>query len=377
MSNLNREKNKLSVAILYGGKSGEHEVSLRSAYSVYTHLDSSQFTPLLIGIDIKGRWYLQPENPETLNDTLQIITGENRLVFAAPGDGLYCGGKKLPSDFVFPVLHGSFGEDGTVQGLLELCGLPYAGAGVLGSSLAMDKAATKTAWSAAGLPIVPFLRVDSQELTAEGSLKQETADRIRSTFSGPLFVKPLRAGSSVGVSRADSWNELEPALHEALRFDTAAIVEPAVNAREVECSVIGNFTTETFIPGEILPTHSFYDYEAKYIDPDGAVLQLPADLPAEDLKKIQEIASKAYLAAGTEGMARVDFFVDKTSGEILLNEINTIPGFTSISMFPRMCEAGGLDYRDLISRMIFLGLERHRRREECVYSVLTKTGVGE
>ncbi len=377
MSESTENTQKISLAILYGGKSGEHEVSLRSAYSVYKHLDYSRFSPLLIGIDIKGRWYLQDNPPATHEDTLDIIKDTSRLVMAVPGEGLYNREQKLEVDAVFPVLHGSYGEDGTVQGLLELCNLPYAGAGVLGSSLSMDKAATKIAWQKAGLPVVPFIRVDSQEIDTDGRLMSEKERELKAAFPMPLFIKPLRAGSSVGVSRVDSWDALPAALSEACRYDTAAIVEPAVNAREIECSVVGNFSLETFPPGEVLPTHEFYDYEAKYIDPDGAVLQVPADLPAEDLKQIREIAARAYQAAGAEGMSRVDFFVDRKTGEIQLNEINTIPGFTSISMFPRMCEAGGLAYTDLISRMIDLGVDRYKRRQACVYSLLTKTAAAE
>jgi len=358
------------IAILYGGKSGEHEVSLRSACSVYHHIDRSIYSPLLIGIGRDGRWYLQPDTlipRET--EILPLTEDEAALVSALPGTGLICKGRPLNIDVVFPVLHGTNGEDGTVQGLLEICNLPYVGAGVLGSSLSMDKGTAKEIWAARGLPVVPFIRIEGDEFSSP-ELWPEKLKQLKDSFAPPLFIKPVRAGSSVGVSRIEGWEALNAALEEALRFDTAALVEPAVNGREIECSVIGNFRTRSFPPGEILPSHSFYDYEAKYIDPDGAALLLPADIDDATAAEVRRIAEEAYRTAGVEGMARVDFFLDKDSGAILLNEINTIPGFTSISMFPRMCEAGGLSYSELIREMIELGKDRFERRRRCVYSIL-------
>ena len=362
------------IAILYGGKSGEHEVSLRSACSVYHHIDRSMYVPLLIGISRDGRWYLQPET-DIPGDTeiLPLAEDEEALVSALPGTGLICKGRQLGIDVVFPVLHGTNGEDGTVQGLLEICNLPYVGAGILGSSLSMDKAAAKEIWAARGLPVVPFIRVDGDEFSSS-DLWDEKLKQLKDSFTPPLFIKPVRAGSSVGVSRVEGWDALNTALEDALRYDTAALVEPAVNGREIECSVIGNFHTRSFPPGEILPSHSFYDYEAKYIDPDGAALLLPADIDDETAAEVRRIAEEAYRTAGVEGMARVDFFLDRDRGGIFLNEINTIPGFTSISMFPRMCEAGGLPYSELIREMIELGRERFEKRSRCVYSIMNPGG---
>jgi D-alanine-D-alanine ligase len=363
------------IAILYGGKSGEHEVSLRSACSVYHHIDRSIYSPLLIGIGRDGRWFLQPKTGiprET--EILPLAANEEALVSAIPGVGLSCKGKLLNIDAVFPVLHGTNGEDGTVQGLLEICNLPYVGAGVMGSSLSMDKGSAKEIWAARGLPVVPFIRIEGDEYSS-AELWPEKQKQLQNSFTPPLFIKPVRAGSSVGVSRIEDWDALNAALEEALRFDTAALAEPAVNGREIECSVIGNFHTRSFPPGEILPSHSFYDYEAKYIDPDGAALLLPADLNESTAAEVRRVAETAYRAAGVEGMARVDFFLDNDSGAIFLNEINTIPGFTSISMFPRMCEAGGLSYSELIREMIELGKERFEKRKHCVYSILNMTGT--
>ena len=365
------------IALLYGGKSGEHEVSLRSAASVAKHLNRQRYKILLIGISREGRWYLQPDvtPPRDTPDMLEVIEDDRELVAALPGTGLLHRGEALQIDVVFPVLHGTFGEDGTVQGLLELLDLPYVGAGVLGSSLSMDKATAKDVWVSRGLPVVPFVRIESLEFSRRGPVWEEKLTRVKDEFGLPLFVKPVRAGSSVGVSRVDHWEELNPAVSEALRYDTAAMAEPAIGGREIECSVIGNRETLSFPPGEILPSHEFYDYEAKYIDPDGAVLRLPAEIPAATATEIRRTAEEAYRAAGVDGMARVDFFLEEPSGRVLLNEINTIPGFTSISMFPRMCEAGGLEYSALLSRLIELGKERAAERAERVYSVLVKTGA--
>lgn len=366
-------RDKQRVALLYGGKSGEHEVSLRSACSVYRHIDTGRFLPLLIGISKEGRWYLQDEFRESAADILALDQREENIVSALPGEGLFCRGTRLEVDIVFPVLHGSFGEDGTVQGLLELVDLPYAGAGVLGSSLSMDKGRTKELWGAEGLPVVPCTELNKSDYRTGSPRAAAALERVKNDYGLPVFIKPLRAGSSVGVSRVERWSALDEALNEAFRYDTALLIEPAIDGQEIECSVVGNHRPESYPPGEILPTHGFYDYEAKYVDPDGAVLQLPANIPAATAEEIRRIAVEAYRAVDAQGMARIDFFLERSSGRILLNEINTIPGFTSISMFPRMCAQGGLAYADLISRMLELGIERHRERRECLYSVLLKT----
>ncbi len=358
---------RTELAVMYGGRSGEHEVSLESASSVIRNIDTERFSLTLIGISRDGRWYLQPES---LVDAVKAgealesvqVSPENQ-VSCTPVDGLSAGGGGLEIDCVFPVLHGSFGEDGTVQGLLELAGTAYVGSGVLGSALGMDKELAKYSWLAHGLPVVPFLRVTAGECSESGvphNLPERLSERLGRP---PYFVKPACAGSSVGINRVESVAELEEALRDAFRFDTKALVEPSVEAREIEVAVLGNRDPHAFTPGEVIPTHTFYDYDAKYIDPDGARLVIPADLPSSTLETARRLAIEAFQAADAAGMARVDMFYDKRSEELLLNEINTIPGFTRISMYPRMCTHDGLAYPELLSRLVELALERHSERQ--------------
>jgi D-alanine-D-alanine ligase len=354
------------VLVLYGGRSSEHEVSLVSAASVARMIDS-RWQPLLAGIDKEGRWYLQPEEEllrvktET-GSPLRIIKNSEAILSVIPGQGIAHNGKLLAVDVVFPVLHGAFGEDGLVQGLLETARLAYAGSGVPGSSLCMDKDKVKRVWQEAGLPVTGSLTLRKTEDRAAGIAAAER------DFGYPLFVKPSRMGSSVGIAKARNRAELETALREALRFDTKILIEKAINAREIECSVIGNHTPRAFTPGEIIPSHEFYDYAAKYTDPDGARLVIPADLDGPLRDKIKRIAVSAYTAAEAEGFARVDFFVEKETGEIFINEINTIPGFTPISMFPRICVHDGLSYPELLNELLELGIARFREKEELVFS---------
>ncbi len=358
---------KIRAALLFGGKSGEHEVSLISAASVYRHLDRERFEIELIAVDHDGRWYRQKEARFSPDGGGFLFSSDpSDLVFAVPGEGLRTLDAALSVDVVFPVLHGTFGEDGTVQGLLELCGLPYAGAGVLGSSLCMDKAAVKRIWLQAGLPVVPFEELREPSWLRAG-MDSASVRRAIGRFGLPLFVKPARAGSSVGVSRCDSAEALNQAIAEAFRFDDKLLLEPCINAQEIECSVIGNQEIRSFPPGEIIPSHEFYDYEAKYLDPAGAALIIPAGIPAGLQKMVRQISTRAYRIAEAEGFARVDCFVRAETGEILLNEINTIPGFTSISMFSKMCEEGGLVYRELLTHLLDLAVQRHRKRGEKTY----------
>jgi len=344
------------VCLLFGGKSGEHEVSCRSAASVARNLDPERYQVLLVGIDQDGVWHYQEHGrflPEDYGERLEVVSA-SRPVAVIPGRGLEVGSSPLPVDVVFPVLHGSFGEDGTVQGLLELAGLPYVGAGVLGSSLCMDKEKTKQLWREAGLPVVDSL-----------VLRDTSAPALRGAaerFGFPVFVKPVCAGSSVGISRVASPQDLAAALREAFHYDTRVMIEPAVDAREIECAVLGNEQPEAFPPGEIVPAHEFYSYEAKYVDPEGARLEIPADLPADLQTQILTLAVQAFLQVQASGMARVDFFLERNSNRVYLNEINTIPGFTNISMYPKMCEAAGIPYAALLDRLIELGEERHERR---------------
>lgn len=359
----------MKVALLYGGRSGEHDVSRVSAASIARHMDPSREL-LLVGIAPDGRWYLQdPAGVARCRvkgfdgaDGLPVAADPAREIAVVPGAGLAVGGESLAVDIAFPIVHGTFGEDGTLQGLLEMAGIPYAGAGVMGSAVGMDKEKTKRVWKEAGLPVVPFELVRAHEWE-DASARAEIADFLEKRFGFPCFVKPARAGSSVGAAKAHDAAELLAAIADALVYDAKVLVEPFVEAREVECSVSGNEFPRAYVPGEIVPSHEFYDYDAKYVDPDGAALLIPANLGAERLEEVRAMARGAYAALDLEGFARVDFFLDKKTGEILLNEVNTLPGFTSISMFPKMCEAGGLPYSKLIDHLLELGLERHAKRQ--------------
>jgi D-alanine-D-alanine ligase len=319
---------KLRVAVLYGGRSGEHEVSLRSAESVVAAMDPEKYEVVRFFIGKDGRWDPGPILPEP---------GAN------PG-----------IDVVFPVLHGTFGEDGAMQGLLELAELPYVGAGVLGSSLSMDKDAMKRICRASGLPVVDHIVVYRERLN------------VGPVFDYPVFVKPANLGSSVGISKAGNDAEFRAALDLAAAYDRKIVVEPAIVGRELECAVLGNADPVASLPCEIQPSREFYDYEDKYLC-DAAESKLPADLTPEQTAEVRRLAVDCYRAVECEGMARVDFFLEN-SGRILLNEINTIPGFTSISMFPRMWAEAGLAYPRLIDRLIELALERHQSRRTTRYS---------
>ncbi|MFW5797778.1 MAG: D-alanine--D-alanine ligase family protein [Spirochaetota bacterium] len=364
------------VGILYGGRSGEHEVSLRSAASVVHRLDPQRFTPIPIGITTTGAWFAQDPNrvrrEAAEGEMLSIETPEAARVSVLPSRGLAVDTQLLEVDVVFPVLHGSFGEDGTVQGLLELAGIPYVGAGVCGSAVGMDKDLAKRLWRQAGLPTAPFETLRREHLVDEHDRLTDhrvdaVARRLTHSFSLPWFVKPARAGSSVGVSRVGDIAEFVKAVELALRYDTKLVVEPEIHGREIECSVMGTEKIRTFAPGEVRPHHEFYSYEAKYVDPDGAALFVPAELPPDIAEEVRSVAGAAYRTVECEGFARLDFFVDTDNHEIRLNEINTIPGFTSISMFPKLCEAGGLPYEDLLAELIALALRRHRLKNALLY----------
>ncbi|MFP4432019.1 MAG: D-alanine--D-alanine ligase family protein [Spirochaetaceae bacterium] len=353
----------MRLALLYGGRSGEHEVSCRSAASILRNLDSRRYDVVPIAIDHDGVWYLQNGlDPARIGDALEVSTSGPRVA-VLPGSGFSVEGRPLEIEVAFPILHGSFGEDGTVQGLLEMTGIAYVGSGVLASAAGMDKETMKRLWREAGLPTAPFVTFfDDIDL---GGIEARI-EAAGLSIDDELFVKPARGGSSVGISKVQGRTALEEALRTAFRYDTKAIVEQRIVGREIECAVIGDREVETFPPGEIVPRGSFYDYDAKYVDPDGAELVVPADLPPATLRRIREAAAEAYRTLEAEGYARVDLFVTE-EGNIFLNEINTIPGFTTISMFPRMCQGGGLTYATLLDRLIDLGLERHRQRERLEY----------
>lgn len=386
----------MTVAVLFGGKSGEHEVSLVSASSVVRRIDRTKHSLVLIGIAKDGVWYVQDESEaervvRDSNAVLKIAQDPSRIVSLVPGGGteqaLQIGqigtnedntkqAKNLAVDIVFPVLHGSYGEDGLVQGLLEMTELPYCGCSVSSSAIAMDKAQAKKIWAYEGLPVVPFACIKKRAL--EDETLQKELDEAEKRFGYPLFVKPCSAGSSVGAAKAGSRKEFERAVREAFLWDEKILIEECIDAREIECSVTGDSvscgsascgsgaekasTVCSYEPGEIAPTHGFYDYEAKYTDPNGARLLIPAPITAEQRKEVKAMAERAYAALDCSGLARVDFFIDKKSGKLYLNEINTMPGFTPISMFPKMCEQSGLPYDRLIELLLEQGVDRFKKR---------------
>ncbi len=347
----------MNVCILFGGRSGEHEVSLRSAASVAANLDTAKHRLTAIGIGKDGAWHLQSRvSRRTIpgqGEALDILPSP-RTLSVVPAGGIHADGERLPIDCVFPVLHGTYGEDGTVQGLLDIAGLPYVGAGVLGSSISLDKERAKRLWRDAGIPVVEFAVVGRGDPDAAAA----------AAVGFPACVKPVSAGSSLGVHRVDGRDGLSSALTDALRYDTRALVERFVDGREIECSVVGNEAPRAFPPGEVVTVgaHAFYDYDAKYTDPDGSRLEAPARLEPGVRDLVMRTAEAAYAAVGCEGMARVDFFLERGTDRLYVNEINTIPGFTSISMFPRMCATGGLAFPALLDRLLDLALERHRRQ---------------
>jgi D-alanine-D-alanine ligase len=347
---------------VYGGKSGEHEVSVASAASIIRHLDPEKYQAVPVLIEKSGRWTLADQAPTASSaaDVLkQARTEAARAIdpFALFGDGI---------DVVFPVLHGPYGEDGTVQGLLELANVPYVGGGVLGSAVGMDKAVMKTLFAAAGLPIVPHLTVFRREWEADA---RGLTKRVANELKYPVFVKPANLGSSVGISKAKTDQELVAAMELALQFDRKVVIESGVpNAREIECAVLGNDDPETSLPGEIVPSREFYDYESKYIDNASKEI-IPAKLPDDQVREIQRLSIEAFRAVDGAGMSRVDFLLARDSGEMYLNEVNTIPGFTTISMYPKMWAASGLPYPQLLDRLISLALERHAEKQQLKTSI--------
>jgi D-alanine-D-alanine ligase len=361
---------KQTVGILYGGKSQEHEVSRQSAASIWRFIDHDKYNVVCIGIERDGTWHWQEtavvESHPARGEMLAIVS-RTEPVAIVPGRGLSCGSRQLRVDVVFPILHGPFGEDGTVQGLLEMAGIAYAGAGVLGSALAMDKARAKIIWRAAGLPVVDWLTADRREFLEDDGYRTKVLKAAAEQFGFPLFVKPVNAGSSVGVGKVLRAEDLTTAMEAAFKFDGQVLVERAIDAREIECAVIGNEHPRVFPPGEIIPHHDYYSYEAKYLDPDGARPSIPADLNPTLSQQARDLALRAYRCLGLEGFSRVDLFLDRTSSCWYVNEINSIPGFTNISMFPRLCEAGGLTYRDLINTLIELAFDKLKRRDANSY----------
>jgi D-alanine-D-alanine ligase len=397
---------KLRVGILFGGRSGEHEVSLLSAASVLEAIDKSKYEVVPIGITKDGRWLtaadaenllqgkLIPEarnlragDPETTQAAAVLARGEAVVVPPEPAhrDGLVpfqtqapmnpatltrrASDRAINVDVIFPVLHGTFGEDGTIQGLLELADIAYVGAGVLGSAAGMDKDVMKSLFIAAGIPIVKHVTI------LRGAWEKDpkkVRKAVESKLRYPVFVKPANLGSSVGISKARDRKELGPAIDEAAKFDRKIVIEQGVGgkknkAREIECSVLGNDEPVASVPGEIVPIKEFYDYSAKYLD-EGSELIIPAKLNKAETKKVQELAVRCFRAVDCSGLARVDFLMDPLTRKIFLNEINTMPGFTAISMYPKLWAASGLEYADLIDKLIQLGLERHQDKKRNQYT---------
>src|SRR5579863_2800688 len=400
---------KIRVGILFGGRSGEHEVSLLSAASVLKAIDKDKYEVVPIGITKDGRWltaehaeglltgklvleprHLRAGDPQNTPAAAVLAQGESVVV---PPEPVHREGGLVPFqtdaallrrasdrainvDVIFPVLHGTFGEDGTIQGLFELADIAYVGAGVLGSAAGMDKDIMKSLFVAAGLPIVKHVTI----LRSAWERDPKKVERLVAKLKYPVFVKPANLGSSVGISKAHDRKELGPAIEEAAKFDRKIVIEQGVGgkkrkAREIECSVLGNDEPAASVPGEIVPGKEFYDYTAKYLD-EGSQLIIPAKLSKADTKRVQELAIAAFKAVDCSGLARVDFLMEpgsqtksgKKAGKIYLNEINTMPGFTAISMYPKLWAASGLAYADLIDRLIQLGIERHEDKKKNQYS---------
>jgi D-alanine-D-alanine ligase len=392
---------KIRVGILFGGRSGEHEVSLLSAASVLKAIDKEKYEVVPIGITKDGRWLtaehaedllagkliLEPRNlragdPEITEAAAVLARGEAVVVPPEPvhrQGGLVpfqtdaallrrASDRAIDVDVIFPVLHGTFGEDGTIQGLLELADIAYVGAGVLGSAAGMDKDIMKSLFIAAGIPIVKHVTI----LRSEWEKDAKSVEKRVAKLKYPVFVKPANLGSSVGISKVHNRKELGPAIEEAAKFDRKIVIEQGVGgkedkAREIECSVLGNDEPEASVPGEIVPIKEFYDYDAKYLE-EGSELIIPARITKAETTEVQELAVRAFKAVDCSGLARVDFLMDPKTRKIYLNEINTMPGFTSISMYPKLWAASGLEYPDLIDRLIQLGIERHEDKKKNQYS---------
>jgi D-alanine-D-alanine ligase len=358
------DKKRIRVGVIFGGRSGEHEVSLVSATAVINALDKEKYDIVPIGITSEGRWLSSNQVLNLLKSRTGLEQEPERFLVPEPRRRALVSAHEesepaIQLDVVFPLVHGTFGEDGTLQGLLELTNIPYVGSGVLASAIGMDKIVQKQLHKMAGLPVVKYVWFFSSECKA--CVKRVVA-AVEGKLKYPMFVKPANTGSSVGVSKAHDRQELIAAMNAAVEYDRKLIIEQGVkNAREIECSVLGNEDPVASIPGEVIPSKEFYDYDAKYVDGKSRTV-IPADLPKNVAKEIQCIAVRAFTVLDGAGMARVDFLMTKKKNKIYLNEINTIPGFTSISMYPKLWEASGLSYPELLDRLIGLAIERHRQR---------------
>jgi len=348
-------KTPLTVGLFFGGRSAEHEVSITSAKAVYDNLNPAAFRAVCIFIDKNGRW---SEVPSPRESAERLARGPFHSFLPWENGG---GSAPVTADVYWPVLHGPGGEDGTIQGLLELADVPYVGAGVLGSAMSMDKAVMKEIFRSRGLPVVASeVVLEPEALRAP----RDVARRIRGKLKLPLFVKPANLGSSVGITKVKTWNGLGPAMKTAFRYDRKILVEQGVACRELECAVLGNDRPEASILGEVIPGNEFYDYADKYLE-DKTGFILPAALPAGIAARARRLAVDAFLACEAAGMARLDFFLEKKTRRLFLNEINTIPGFTAISMYPKLWAASGIPFPELVDRLIRLALERHRIKKRC------------
>jgi D-alanine-D-alanine ligase len=358
---------KVRVAVIFGGQSGEHDVSLRSAQTVLGALDDARFEAVPIGVTRDGQWLTNadPMAQLTASSPLFALEGPSEPDADTLEVAVTSTSQSLPSglgeeiDVVFPVLHGPMGEDGTVQGMLELAGIPYVGSGVLGSALAMDKAMAKLVLERHGIPQAPWLLINRRDWERDpGAMAGQIGDRL----GYPCFIKPANMGSSVGVTKVHNPTELNTAMELAGRLDRRIVAEKGLNVRELEVSVLGNENPVASVVGEVVSVNEFYDYSAKYVD-EGSQLLVPADIPAELQREIQQIAVDAFIALDLAGLARADFFLDLDTGRVLLNEVNTMPGFTSISMYPRLWEASGVSLPELVERLLQLALERSQERK--------------
>lgn len=358
------DKKKINIGILFGGKSAEHEVSLQSAKNVFDAIDKGKYNPILIGIGKDGKWLLNNESKFLLNaDDPKLIklnqsSDSVALVPQSAGEisNFTNSSQGLKIDVVFPILHGPFGEDGTVQGLLKLANLPFVGASVLGSAVGMDKDVMKRLLRDVGISIGKFIVLKSHESIPD-------FQKIKDEIGLPFFVKPANMGSSVGVNKIHDESDYKNGIKRAFDFDTKIILEEFIKGREIECSVLGNEKPIASVPGEVISNHEFYSYDAKYIDEHGAILEIPAKISDQITKQIQKLAIKTFQALSCEGLGRIDFFL-KDNGEIIVNEINTIPGFTKISMYPKLWEASGISYTELIDKLIQLAIERFEKEQK-------------
>jgi len=366
------KKQKIRVGLVFGGRSGEHEVSLASATSVMANLDKEKYDVVPIGITKEGSWLLGVTPPWLLEaeqgagheegleqSTAVTLTGDPSLRRLIPVRGSEQLGAEGALDVVFPVLHGTYGEDGALQGLLEMANVPYVGCGVLGSALGMDKEKMKMIFSSVGLPVVEALTYRRNEWERS---PEEIMDAVEQRLGYPCFVKPVNLGSSVGVNKAHNRDELAHAIRVAAEYDRKIIVERGINCRELECSVLGNDEPIASIVGEVVPSNEFYDYNAKYIDGKSHVI-IPAAIPQATAEQVRRWAVQAFTALDLSGLSRVDFFLEKETGQVFINEVNTIPGFTQISMYPKLWEASGLSYAQLLDRLVELAIERHEDRQ--------------